>query len=1289
MTEVNNDRNTYRWTKRRYVLILILAPALVLLFGTIAASVDPLTVTERAWLEDKGTIIFVSQTRYPPFEFVNESGNPQGMCIELMQWISTELGFKTSFRQMTFKDAQEAVLSGEVDVLTSLFYSKEREQRFDFSGMIWEVPALIFVRAERPDITTLEDLQGKRIAMQRGDYAAGFLKSRQIKYHPVPTDTFAEAADRVIEGEADAVIGDQQIVLYHLFSNKLSDQLKSVGKPLYIGRNCMGVRKGRRELIGILNKGLALARQQGVFERISHKWVGTYYTLQFSWLQRHIWHMVIAFVAVAAFAALVVVWSIRLRQTVARRTHELVESHDALRPIERDTIGRSGLEKWLWILVVLIPLYAGGDYALRHYIILPNYLSLEQEEAEKAVSCCVDAIKREIHQFGQITGAWAMWDDTYQFVQNGNMAYVNSNFRWESLLNSGIHMIYIIDLQGRVVWGGIYDPAMESEITLDEFPRDSFPMDHPLLQHKSLDGEITGIVLTENGPMLVASRPIVTSVGKGPSRGAIVMGRFLLKETIRELSRETHVRFNIKNLSSLEPDEREREILSQISPGKQIIDAVDDDVLMGYGLLTDLDGHPALLVSAVLPREIMHCGKAAARLISITVLATLTLIVVCLFAWSISFLTEIFRRQTHIEALVEERTAALRAKEQFQSDLFNGIQDGISVLNPDLTIRHVNSVMNKWYPEHISLEGKKCFECYQKANKPCEHCPILRCFDSGKTEMDVVPGPAGTDIEWLEIYGYPLKDNTTGEITGVIEFVRNITRSRQAKAELDRLVMAIEQAGDVIIITNTEGILQYANPAFEQITGYPPDEAVGQNPRILKSGKQDETFYRQLWETISSGKTWEGRFINKKKDGTFYTEEATISPVRNEAGEIVNYIAVKHDITERLRLLDEKAKLEEQYHQSQKVEGIGQLAGGVAHDLNNLLSPILGYGELLLNDFSPDDVRKRKVEQIVQAGLRARDLVRQLLAFSRKQTLDYKSVDLNIVITGFEKLLRRTIREDIDIEIIPTLNIRSVKADVGQIEQVIMNLAVNAQDAMPDGGKLIIETSIARLDEDYASVHPDVQPGDYVMLTISDTGCGMDDETGKRLFEPFFSTKGEQGTGLGLATVYGIVKQHGGNIWVYSEPDKGTIFKVYLPVSDEAAQEIKTTSEISNDLAGTETVLIVEDNDQVRDLSQAILKRRSYTVLSAENGDQALEVLDALDGPVHLLLTDVVMPGMNGKELFAKIAEKHRGLKVLYMSGYTNNIIAHRGVLEEGINFIQKPFSVQALAAKVREVLDE
>jgi signal transduction histidine kinase/CheY-like chemotaxis protein len=392
-------------------------------------------------------------------------------------------------------------------------------------------------------------------------------------------------------------------------------------------------------------------------------------------------------------------------------------------------------------------------------------------------------------------------------------------------------------------------------------------------------------------------------------------------------------------------------------------------------------------------------------------------------------------------------------------------------------------------------------------------------------------------------------------------------------------------------------------------------------------------------------------------------------------------------ISERKRAEKEKEYIDAQYRQAQKAEAVGRLAGGIAHDLNNLLSPIIGYGELLLDDFGPYDERRESIHQIVKAGFGARDLVRQLLAFSRKQTLEYKLLNLNDIVMEFEKLLRRTIREDIDLNIVTISDIPTIKADIGQIEQVIMNLCVNAQDAMPQGGKLTLETALVELDANYTAHHPDTEPGQYAMLKVSDTGFGMDTETREHIFEPFYSTKGEGGTGLGLATVYGIVKQHGGSIRVESESGRGTAFNVYLPVSGVPIAEQENVQDNYSELIGSGTILLVEDNPQVRNLAGTILRRQGYELLAAESGDHAMKILAAHDGPVDLLLTDVVMPDMNGKDLYWRISEKHPDIKVLYMSGYSGNVIAQRGVLEEGVQFIQKPFTIRGLATRVKDAL--
>ena len=398
---------------------------------------------------------------------------------------------------------------------------------------------------------------------------------------------------------------------------------------------------------------------------------------------------------------------------------------------------------------------------------------------------------------------------------------------------------------------------------------------------------------------------------------------------------------------------------------------------------------------------------------------------------------------------------------------------------------------------------------------------------------------------------------------------------------------------------------------------------------------------------------------------------------------------LRREIIDRQRAEEERTRLEQQFYQAQKLESIGRLAGGVAHDLNNLLTPILGYGQLLLADAAGIDPRRKWLEAIVKAGNRMQKIVRQLLACSRSQPLEFTPVDLNSLLENFEKLLRPMIREDVVINMIMNPSVPLIEGDVGRLEQILMNMAVNAQDAMPDGGELIIETARVEWDDAYAEQHEGVIPGYYVMLAVSDTGYGMDEKTKNHLFEPFFTTKEKgKGTGLGLATVYGIVKQHDGHIRFYSEPGKGTTFKVYFPVSSESSGTGTHVSVTPSNLRGSETILLVEDDELVRELAQTILIQQGYAVFSAGNGTEALAVLNRRGTAVHLLLTDVIMPDMNGRELFDRVSSLYPDVRVLYMSGYTGNVIAHRGVVEPGVHFIQKPFSVIALAARVREVLD-
>jgi PAS domain S-box-containing protein len=585
-------------------------------------------------------------------------------------------------------------------------------------------------------------------------------------------------------------------------------------------------------------------------------------------------------------------------------------------------------------------------------------------------------------------------------------------------------------------------------------------------------------------------------------------------------------------------------------------------------------------------------------------------------------------------------------------------------------------------PEQLLAEVGSAFDLLDEANRQ----KALSNVRSILTEQHVgsieytVARKDGTPLQ-VEINSSAVR-RPDGTPWAIISVVRDITERKAAQERLRILGAAVENAGEAIIVTDSSAAIIYVNPTFEETTGYSLKESLGTNPNILSSGTHDGDFYRDMWETIRNGGVWRGRFTNKKKDGTLYQETATISPIKDEEGNIRNFVMVARDVTSEIML-------QKQLFHAQKMEAIGTLAGGIAHDVNNLLQAVLGYADLLLMKKGPGDPDRKKLEVIQHAARDGADLVSRILTLGRRKESKARPIDLNDEIRKSERLLRRTMPRMIRIDLLLADDLKIIDGDPAQVEQILLNLGVNAQHAMPDGGRLVIETSNVSLSDEYLRTHLGAKKGKYVLLTVSDTGSGMCTEVLDRIFEPFFTTKANGlGTGLGLAMVHGIVAQHDGYIRCYSEPGRGTSFKIYFPVSAaELATDLTLTREMP--ALGTETILLVDDDDRVRELGVQIIEMGGYRVLTARSGEEALETYSSHKGEISLVILDLIMPGMGGKRCLEELLRRDPDLKVLIASGYSSNVTAHdeKGMGSRG--FISKPYDSKDMFGAIRKVLDE
>jgi len=649
--------------------------------------------------------------------------------------------------------------------------------------------------------------------------------------------------------------------------------------------------------------------------------------------------------------------------------------------------------------------------------------------------------------------------------------------------------------------------------------------------------------------------------------------------------------------------------------------------------------------------------------------------------------------QEHLEREVAKRTEELRrTNQQLQESvqkyqlLAENLRDVVFALSPKGMITYCSPAILDfagYQPEEVvgNHIGRFFIDANQRSHslELLEGLPTASAAEQNQTLEFALAKKNGASFPVEVTVKTVIKDDQVVSLQCVL---RDISERRRSEEEAHRKSEALEQSLDGIAIADQNGFLRFVNTAWAVMHGYMKEEIKQKNIEVFYSHKQDTLDIESFKNDVNELGGYKGNLNHVKKDGTIFTVRVSTTLIRNSSGAVIGSVSIARDLSEEFRL-------ETQLRHAQRMESIGRLAGGIAHDFNNLLSPILGYSEMLLSEFSPNDPRYEDLIEIKGAATRAKSLTRQLLAFSRKQVLTMQKVDLNQVISEFKGILRRTIREDIEIVVDLSQASGTIRADISQIEQILMNLAVNAQDAMPHGGKLTISTRGIEPHLVRNQLHPKSNTSLFILLEVSDTGCGMDTSIQKNIFDPFFTTKEKgEGTGLGLSTVHGIVEQHGGAIHVKSEPGKGTNFRILFPCLEPRAAGLVSTPVPQAVKGGNETVLVVEDDESVRNVVCSILAKHGYRVINARDALECQNLTDDTNRSIDLLITDIVMPEKTGWELYRHLVTVWPQLKVLYMSGYTDDVIAHRTVEDKEIDFIQKPFTVQSLTAKVREILE-
>ncbi|MHC1741599.1 MAG: transporter substrate-binding domain-containing protein [Syntrophobacteraceae bacterium] len=978
-------------TKNTCLRVACLFPVISLLVFVCHGYAIDLSDEEKEFLRTKGTLTFVSQTRYPPFEFIDENDQHEGMMLDVVRWMAVELGFQPVFMDMTFQRAQEAVLSGKADILTSLFLSDRRKERFEFTDVLYDVPASIFVKAERTDIQDMTDLSGKTIAIQKGDYAKEFLESQNIHFDVLDTEDFSKATDMVIAGKADAVIGDEQIVLYHIFHNRLTAYVKKIGKPLYIGRNCMASNRSNVMLIGILNKGILEAGKSGVLRKVSEKWLGTQFSPRESFLDRHFWPLSLVAGGVLVLSLWVWAWNVSLRSLVRKKTEVIVSGEEALR------------------------------------------------ESQEALS----------QSHGELQESVRLLEQSRSTLQ-----------------------LIIESIPVRVFWKD---------------------RDLRYLGCNTLFAQDAGL-----------SRP------------------------------------------------------------DQLIGL--DDFVMGWRDQADLYRED--------DRQVMESGVPK-----------------------------------------------------------------MNIVEPQTT-------------------------------------------------------PSGSRI-WLKTCKVPLR-LPEGGLLGVLGVYEDITERRQTAEALSLresyLTAIIENQPGLLWLKDSEGRFLSVNHAFARSCGRrSPEEVIGKTDLDIWPKDLAEK-YRADDREVMAGHTPLAVEEPIADQGDVKWFQTFKTPVFTPDERVLGTCGFALDVTERKQGEEERRNLEDRLQRAEKMEALGTLAGGVAHDLNNLLGIVVGYSELLLDDLEDPSPTRSEAMQILKGGQRAAAIVQDLLTLARRGIQDRQPLSLNEAILDCQKSPEFaglvTYHPNIAIRSELGEDVLNISGSSVHLEKAFLNLISNAAEAMPDGGALTIRTRNEYLDRP-VSGYDEVEEGDYVVLSVSDTGAGIPAGDLKRIFEPFYTKKvmGRSGTGLGLAVVWGTVKDHHGYVNVESEVGKGSTFTLYFPITREVVTSEEVSVLAAEYMGNGETIVVVDDVQQQRELAAKMLTKLHYTVTTVSSGEDAVDYLR--QQPVDLVVLDMIMdPGMDGLDTYTSILELHPLQKAIIVSGFSETERVSRAQALGAGAYVKKPYVLETLGMAVRKELD-